>query len=192
MKKLLSLCLLFLSLESLSMTPEERAIRREELRRQMHHKMLNGMLDDPERIMHQMDRMMDDLLRDSLSDMEDLQRDFSQMRSLQFAPRASVRTEWSEDQSGRILKVISPNKETKMDVQVLNGVVSIKTEQNSTHYHNQMSRTQLVPGDCDGDKVKMEAKDGALVLHFPWKNKSIKPIKDERKPIQSNKQNVDV
>ena len=178
--------------QAFAMTPEERAIRRAELRQQMRERMLNGFGDDPERTMREMERMMDDLVRDSMREIQNLQmQGFSSGDPLSMGVRGGVMTEWTEDKDGRILTVSPDKPETKMDVQVLNGIVTIKSEVTTPNSKNQFTRTQLVPGDCNGDRVRMDTKDGKLILHFPWKS-SVKPTEKDRKPLKPGDAKIDI
>lgn len=187
MKYFLPYLLLLIASFAHSMTPEERQKRREELHRQMRERML-GALDTSDRWMQDMERMMDELLSDSMREMEMLQ--LQGTRDLLGSGSRGMKMDWSEDKNGRTLTVIPDHKEAKLDVQVLNGVISIKSELKTKYSQQHMTRTQLVPGDCDGDKVQMEGLEGGLVLRFPWK-KGSSPSSNERKPLKPQDGQVD-
>ena len=140
--------------------------------------------------MRQMEGMMDDLLRDSLMEMESLsQRDPNFGKSFS----SSLNMAWQESDEGRVLTVSPRDPATKLDVQVHQGVITIKAETSKGSMVSQTSRTQVVPGDCDGDKVKMDGKDGQLVLVFPWRSKdSENNTGNARKPLKTRGTQVDV
>jgi hypothetical protein len=187
MKFFLLSLLLFIASIAQAMTPEERQKRREELHRQMRERML-GSLDTSDRWMQDMERMMDELLSDSMREMEMLQMQGT--RDLLGSGSRGMSMDWSEDKSGRTLTVIPDNKEAKLDVQVLNGVITIKSELKTKYSQQLMTRTQLVPEDCDGDRVQIDGSEGKLVLRFPWK-KGASPSGDGRKPLKPQDAQVD-
>lgn len=194
----LSLFLILIS-QAFALTPEERQERRRQLREEMHQRLRQGMLQDfdPTAMMNDMSRLMDAMVEDSMQEMQELSRlvpgASDALSGTRLGIRSNIVTEWTESATGRSLLVSPADKSAKLDVQVNGQVISIKTEFSQTsqgaRMAGQSTQTQLVPGDCDGDQVKMEAKDNGLVLFFPYKNKT-SPKPDERTPLRGNSNDI--
>lgn len=155
-----------------ALTPEERMQQRMRLREEMHRKMLDSVLrgGDPSSTLRDMDAMMDSLMEDSLADMQ-------QLRGLAPGPVSrALSMQWSETKEGRILFVKSADKDAKLDVEVKDQVVTIKTEfgqsTNGSQVRGQSTLSKTIPSDCDGEKVKLEAKEGGLELFFPFRGRA--------------------
>jgi len=186
MKTILSFCLIIFSTLAMAqkMSPEEYARKRAEFDRKLRERIFNQANMDSDRWVREMESAMEELMRDSMSEMDSLRRESD---SLGLGARGGVQLAWSESKDGRTLMVTPASADAQMDVQVLNGLITIKSEVVKGNSRSMTSSTQLVPGDCDGDKVKTEGKDGKLVLFFPWK------LADkERKPLKSDQSNIDI
>lgn len=138
---------------------------REEIHKRMRDKLLHGLGPDDD-LFKDMDKMFDDMMSDSLKGFDS------------FAPRSSqFQIQWSEDNSGRTLAITPKSKDQNLDIKVENGFVTIKgVEQNSS-----FSSSFNVPQDCDPAKVKMDQKEGKILMHFPYKKQA--SFKDDRRPL---------
>lgn len=186
MKAILSLCLIFCATWSFAqkMSPEEYARKRAEFDRKLRERIFSQANADSDRWVREMESAMEELMRDSMSEMDALRRESD---SLGLGARGGVQLAWSENKDGRTLMVTPASADAQMDVQVLNGMITIKSEVVKGNSRSLTSSTQLVPGDCDGDRVKTEGKDGKLVLFFPWK-----AADPERKPLKSGQPTIDI
>jgi len=191
MKTLIPLTLILLSFAThAQMTPEQRALKRAEFDRRLRERILQMDNANSEQWVREMESAMEERMNDSMADLEALQRQGSSMHSSYLSQRGGVALNWEESGEGRTLTVAPASKDTKLDVQVLNGLISIKAETSTTYSKSQTSSSQTVPGDCDGDKVKTEGKDGKLVLFFPWK-KSVNTKDSDRKPLKLGRPQID-
>ena len=186
MKTILLLSLIFFSAATLAqkMSPEEYARKRAEFDRRLRERIFKNADIDSDRWVQEMERAMEELMQDSMRDIDSLRRDSD---SFGFGARGGTQLAWSESKDGRTLTVIPANPEVQMDVQVLNGIITIKTEMTKGNSRSQSSSTQMVPGDCEGDLVKTEGRDGKLVLFFPWRKSET-----ERKPLKTGKPKIDI
>jgi hypothetical protein len=166
------------------MSPEEYARKRAEFDRRLRERIFNSATIDSDRWVQEMERAMEELMQDSLRDIDSLRRDSD---AFGFGARGGTKLAWSEGREGRTLTVTPASPEVQMDVQVLNGIITIKTEQATGNSRSQSSSSQMVPGDCDGDQVKTEGKDGKLVLFFPWKKTESAP-----KPLKTGPRKIDI
>ena len=191
MKTLIALCTLLLSLvASAQMTPEQRALKRAEFDRRLRERILQMDNANTEQWMREMETAMEELMNDSMADIDALQRQGSSMHRSGLSGRGGVSLQWEEGSEGRTLTVTPASKDSKLDVQVLKGLITIKAETTTAYSKSQTSSSQTVPGDCDGDKVKTEGKDGKLTLFFPWK-KSTGSKDNERKPLKLGQPQID-
>jgi hypothetical protein len=186
MKTILLLTFVLFSVIALAqkMSPEEYARKRAEFDRRLRERIFNNANADSDRWVQEMESAMEELMQDSLRDIDSLRRESD---SFGFGARGGTQLAWSESKDGRTLTVIPANPEVQMDVQVLNGIITIKTEMTKGNSRSQSSSTQMVPGDCDGDLVKTEGKDGKLVLFFPWRKSET-----ERKPLKAGQPKIDI
>ena len=197
--KTISIFVTFLILlsQAFALTPEERMQQREKLREEMHQKLRQSLLHgtDPTPALNDMSRLMDSLMEDSLNDMDSLSRIAPSAGFSAFGrgSLSQVSLEWSESPQGRSLLVKPSDKEAKLDVQVNGEVISIKMDlakkANGSSFSGQTMQTQTIPSDCDGEQVKIEAKDSGLVLFFPYKGKAPKLEKD-RSPLPANPNDI--
>ncbi len=166
------------------MSPEEYARKRAEFDRRLRERIFNNANADSDRWVQEMESAMEELMQDSLRDIDSLRRESD---AFGFGARGGTQLAWSESKDGRTLTVTPATPEVQMDVQVLNGIISIKTEMTTGNSRSQSSSTQMVPGDCDGDLVKTEGREGKLVLFFPWKKLETAP-----KPLKTGPKKIDV
>jgi hypothetical protein len=164
-------------------TLEERMQRYNQFHQKLREQMLKG-FDD--KSLDEMNRMVDEMMDQSM-------RDFPSMGLSRFS--SGLNLSWNERKDGRELIIIPKSKEDKLDVQVHNQLITIKMTKTDRNSHSESSHAQNVPADCDSDKVKMEAREGGLVMFFPWKKgqapKSFNPD-SERKLLKPQKKNIDV
>lgn len=162
---------------------EERLKRYQDFHQKLREQMLKG-FDD--KSLEEMNRMVDSMMDEAL-------RDFPTSGLSRFSSGPTL--SWSEKKEGRELLVIPKSKNDKLDIQVQNQMITIKTVTSGENLHAETSNMQNVPSDCEGDQVKMQSKEGGVVLFFPWK-KSAKPaaksLEPERKPLKPQKSEFDV
>ncbi|MCM2351806.1 MAG: Hsp20/alpha crystallin family protein [Bacteriovoracaceae bacterium] len=171
--------------ESASM--EKRLKMREEMHRRMMEKLLKGTGPD-EDMFKDMEQFLDEVMTDSFSGFDSFTRTTAQ----------NYKMEWSETSEGRVLTITPQSPEQKLDIDISNGLVIIKgkTENksgNSVSISN-FSNSFNVPGDCDPSKVKIDQKDGKILVQFPfWDSKAISDKqKNDRKPIPPSDSDVQI
>jgi hypothetical protein len=165
------------------MTREEMMRKRLEFHQKLQERIFSGDPADSERWIREMEAEMEALMRDSESGIDNLRSESEAMKLFGSRARSAVSMQWEENQIGRVLKVKPNSPEIKMDVQVHQGMIHIKTEQVSSQGRAASSQSQNVPFDCDGDRVTTEGKGDELVLTFPWKAPP-KASDNERKPLK--------
>lgn len=171
--------------ESASM--EKRLKMREEMHRRMMEKLLKG-TGPNEDMFKDMEQFLDEVMTDSFSGFDSFTRTTAQ----------NYKMEWSETSEGRVLTITPQSSEQKLDIDISNGLVIIKgkTENksgNSVSISN-FSNSFNVPGDCDPSKVKIDQKDGKILVQFPfWDSRAISDKqKNDRKPIPPSDSDVQI
>lgn len=133
-----------------------------------------------------MERMMDGMMEEAMQEMQSLRDQAprgSELRENRFwRGSRTFSSAWSESSQGRTLKVLPADKNAKLDVEVKQGLIILKSEVTQSNGRSLAQQTFSVPQDCDGDQVKMEAKDGALSLFFPFRGRT----QPERRPLKGN------
>ncbi len=174
--------------------PFDRLKRRMELREEMHRRMrdkiLHGRGSDTD-IFEGMDQMFEEAFKDMDS--------FSS-----FAPQSSnFESQWTENSQGRTLVITPKDKDTQLNIDVNSETITIKGKiekrsETGTLMSN-FNNVLPVPQDCDGSKVKMNHKDGKILVELPFKMakapKSIKPTtppKEERKPLPPSEDDITI
>lgn len=154
---------------------------REDMHRRMMEKLINGIGSDDEFI-RDMDKYMNQMLQES----------FKGFDSYSHRPQ-NFKSEWKESSAGRTLE-ITPNKpEQKLDINVQNNMITIKGQTevktaNGTQV-SQFSNSFNVPGDCEATKMKMDLKDGKIIVFFPY----FKPTETKpRKPVGPSDKDVQI
>lgn len=162
----------------------DRMKRRMELREEMHRRMINKLFYGTG---------TDDLFKD----MEKMFEDEAGFQSFSVTP--SYETEWQESSSGRTLLITPKNKDQQLDIDVTNDLITIKgkNEQKtlSGSSLSSFSNSFSVPEDCDGTKVKIDQKDGKILVFLPYKSvKSvpIQPKKGDRIPLPKTEDAVEI
>ncbi len=113
----------------------------------------------------------------------------------------SFQMEWSENSAGRVLVITPQSPQQKLDLSVNKEVLTIKG-QNETKTPNGMSMSNFtnsfpVPGDCDGSKVKINQKEGKLIVEFPFRSQMKKEVtpksdKEVRMPLPPSEEDVTI
>jgi HSP20 family molecular chaperone IbpA len=158
---------------------QQRLKMREEIHRRMMDKLLRGIGPDQD-MFGDMEKMMDEAMSESISAFDSFG---SAMTSSHFDMN------WSEDSSGRTLTIDPKAAGQELDINVSNGLISIKGKMETktpggVSYSN-FTNTFSVPDDCEDSNVKTEQKEGKILIHFPFRSTSTKPPKkqDQRRPI---------
>lgn len=169
---------------------EQRYKMREEMHRRMMEKLLKG-TGSNEDLFKDMEQFLDEVMSDSFSGFDSFTRTTAQ----------NYKMEWSETKEGRTLEITPKSKDQELDINVSNGLVIIKgkteTKTQSGTSISSFSNSFNIPGDCDPSKVKMDQKDGKILVQFPfWNTKEIteKQKKDSngRKPVPPSKDDVQI
>lgn len=166
---------------------EKRMKMREEMHRRMMDKLINGFGPDQD-MFSDMESMMDEMLRDSFTGFSSL------------APSASnFSMEWQERSDGRTLAITPKDPGQNLDINVSNGLVIIKgkSENKSSQGVSVSNFTNSfnVPEDCDPSKVKIDQKDGKILVHFPYrtaKSLQLKPQENDRKPLKPSEEDIQI
>ena len=158
----------------------DRAKRRMELREEMHKRMRDKILHGigPDQDLFQ---DMGQMFEDSMGDIGETQH---------------FEMNWVESPEGRTLTVIPKDKKQQLDIDVRQGAVTIKGKvekklTNGTSVSN-FSNMVSIPEDCDETKVKMDQKEGRILITFPFKEikKVIIPKIPDRRPLSPSGEDV--
>ena len=162
----------------------DRMKRRMELREEMHRrirdKLINGRGDD-QNMFKDLEQEFEDTMSESFSGLGHFTQGSAEFES-----------EWLESKSGRTLVITPKNQNQKINIDVNALVISIKGESHEKSangtFTTAFSKSFPVPDDCDGAKVKMNSKDGKLLVEIPFK-----VLKQEvRKPLPAAKGDVQI
>lgn len=165
--------------QDLSEQMQKRLQLREEMHRRMMDKLLRGVGPDQD-LFKDMEQMFEDSMNGSFMNIDAFTSNSSAFTS-----------EWLADEKGRTLVITPKDSKSQLDIDVKGHLITIKgkTEKNSSgsSFISSFSNSFSVPGDCDSSKVKMDQKDGKILVQFPYyQAKNIKSIpiqKDDRKPL---------
>jgi HSP20 family molecular chaperone IbpA len=161
--------------------PFDRMKRRAELREEMHRRirdmLINGRGDQND-LFKDLEQEFEETMSDSFSGLD------------QVAAISNFKSEWTESKAGRTLVITPKDQNQKINIDVNATTITIKGESQRQSDTSTTSSTFVnsfpVPDDCDGTKVKMNAKHGNLLVELPFKSvPAIKspPKKVEKKPI---------
>lgn len=164
---------------------------REEMHRRMRDKLLHGIGPDQD-LFKDIEQMFEDSMSDAFSGLDQFQIDSDNFKS-----------EWMESKTGRTLVIIPKEKDQKLNIDVSDAAITIKGETQhktaTSTYSSTFSNSFPVPDDCDGTKVKMDQKDGKILVQFPFKTgKSVTtpriqpPKEEERKPLPPSEGEVTI
>lgn len=166
---------------------QKRMKMREEMHRRMMDKLLNGVGSDD--LFSDMEKFMDEVMTDSFNGLNSFSRTTAQ----------NYKLEWSESKKGRILAITPSNPEQQLDINISNGLIVIKGKAETKTPHgvsvSNFSNSFNVPGDCDPSKVKMDQKDGKILVEFPFRSVKavdITPPKNDRKPLPPSEGDVQI
>jgi HSP20 family molecular chaperone IbpA len=169
---------------------EKRMRMRGEMHRRMIDKLFHGVGPDQD-MFSDMEKMMDDAMKDSFSSFE--------MFDGRESTSSHYRSEWKESVSGRTLEITPSKPDQQLDINVANGMITIKgkAEKKTGHssFISNFSNAFSVPGDCDPSKVKIDQKDGKILVFFPYA-KTSRPVevrpKEDRKPLPPSDSDVQI
>lgn len=170
--------------DKVSDSMEKRIRLREEMHRRIMEKILHGIGPDQD-MFTDMEKMMDEVMTDSFNGFDSL------------APSSqNYQTQWQESTSGRTLAITPKSKEQKLNIDISNGLVIIKG-MNETKTANGISVSNFtnsfsVPVDCDSKKVKMDQKDGKILVFFPYLTASKEIKAPARKPLPPSEEDVQI
>ena len=169
---------------------EEQMMKRMQMRDEVHRRIMEQLLkggapaDD---MFADMEKLMDETMIDAFSGADSFSS-FTQ-RSSNFS------MEWSENKEGRVLAVTPKTPEQQLDISVQNNMITIKGKiENKTQQGisvSEFNNSINVPSDCDSARVKMDHKDGRILLSFPFVGTKTLP-KTERKPLPKSKSDVSI
>lgn len=135
-----------------------------------------------------LEQMFEDTMTDSFSGFDQLGVATSHFQS-----------EWQQTKTGRTLVITPQSPEQKLNIDVNETAITIKGEsrqQNGgTSISSTFSNSFPVPDDCDGTRVKMDQKDGKLLVQFPFKSAKVVPAppkKEERTPIPPSESDIEI
>lgn len=174
--------------DTISESMEKRLKMREEMHRRMMEKLLKGVGPDQD-MFKDMEQFMDEVMTDSFSGFDSFSRVTAQ----------NYKMEWVETREGRTLNITPKGPEQQLDINVSNGLVIIKgkTEQRSEKgvSVSNFSNSFNVPADCDPGKVKIDQKDGKILVHFPFfkgKTSVTQEPRKERVPVEPSEGDVQI
>jgi HSP20 family molecular chaperone IbpA len=157
---------------------QKRLKMREEMHRRMMDKLLKGVGPD-QNLFQDMEQFLDEVMTDSFSGFDSFSRTTAQ----------NYKMEWSESKDGRTLIITPDSPQQQLDINVSNGLIIIKgkTEKKSANgvSISNFSNSFNVPGDCDPGKVKIDQKDGKILVQFPYRSAKPSEVKpsEKRKPL---------
>jgi HSP20 family molecular chaperone IbpA len=166
---------------------DDRLKMREEIHRRIMDKMLKGIGSDQD-MFSDMEEMMDKLMSESMSGFD----------SLGTGSLQNFQVEWLESSTGRTLVITPQNPNQQLDINVASGFIVIKgqseNKSQSGSSYSQFSNSFNIPSDCDPGKVKMDQKDGKILVFFPYQNalpKKTRP-QDKRVPLPPSQGDVQI
>lgn len=166
---------------------EDRLKLREEIHRRILDKMLRGVGADQD-MFSDMEEMMDKMMSESMNGFD----------SLVTGSLQNFQMEWLESSTGRTLVITPQNPNQQLDINVANGFIVIKgqseNKSQSGSSYSHFSNSFNIPSDCDPGKVKMDQKDGKILVFFPYQNtlpKKAKP-QDKRVPLPPSQGDVQI
>lgn len=173
--------------QSKSTSDVDKVKLREEIHRRILDKMLRGIGSDQD-MFSDMEEMMNQMMNESMSGFQSFDSGASQ----------NFQMEWLESRTGRTLLVTPQTKDQELDINISNGFIIIKGKSEhksqSGSSYSQFSNSLNVPGDCDPGKVKMDQKDGKILIYFPFISsipKTPKP-QNKRTPLPPSEGDVQI
>jgi hypothetical protein len=176
----LILCFAALAQKPSADSREARIQRAMEMREELHRRLIEHMFKgtgSTEDIFKDMDSLFEDV-------MSDMNSHFGERSSTADAYEMA----WTESKEGRTLLLSPKNKEQRLEINVDQGMISIKGK--TEHKFGQstsissFSHSYSIPQDCDGTKVKMLEKEGKILMIFPYKSASTSQESSPKKSIE--------
>lgn len=171
--------------------PFDRQKRRMELREEMHRRMreklLNGRGSD-DQLFGDMEKMFEEAMAES----------FAGIDMIASSANSNFQSEWSETKTGRTLVITPQTKDQQLNIDVNAQAITIKgkseQQDGNSSFMSSFTNSFPVPEDCDGSKVKMDQKDGKILVMLPFKTiKAVSvPPKEERKPLPPSDSDVQI
>jgi HSP20 family molecular chaperone IbpA len=149
---------------------------REEMHRRMRDKLLHGVGPDQD-MFKDMEKMMDEAMTEANSGFDVM------------APADHYATEWVRSNSGQTLVITPKNPKQQLDIDVKANMITIKgnfeNKSGGSTYISNFSNSFGIPEECDGNQVKINQKDGKILVELPYRvvKKVTVPKKEERKPL---------
>lgn len=165
---------------------EKRLQMREEMHRRMMEKILKGGPSDE--MFKDMEQFLDEVMTDTFSGLDNYSRKTAQ----------NYQMEWKETSEGRTLVVTPEGPEQKLNINVSNGLIIIQGKKETKTANgtsvSDFSNSFNVPGDCDQGKVKLDQKDGKILIQFPFRvaKKEDLEIKGKRRPVAPSGNEVQI
>ena len=151
---------------------------RDQIHQRLRDKLLYGVGPDQD-LFKDLDEALEESMNDSFSGQGQMGHSFTQFKS-----------EWSESKNGRVLTLTPQSQDQKLNIDVNASVITIKGESqqksSTSSISSSFTNTFPVPDDCDGTKVKMDQKDGKILIELPYKavkSVTLPPKEEERKPL---------
>jgi HSP20 family molecular chaperone IbpA len=158
---------------------------REEMHRRMRDKILRGIGPDQD-MFKDMEKLLEETMSESHSGFDSI------------VPAANFSMEWLRSNGGRTLVVTPKNPQQQLDIDVKTHMITIKgkveNKSAGNSFVSSFSNTFSVPEDCDGDRVKIDQRDGKILVELPFRSvKQINvPKKEERKPLPPSGEEVTI
>jgi HSP20 family molecular chaperone IbpA len=155
---------------------------RDEMHRRLIDKLFKGQGPD-QGMFSDMESIMDEFMADS------------------FTSRSShFKMQWLDVEGARVLEITPQSPGQQLDIDVSGGMVTVKgqSQQKSSgsSFVSNFSQSFNVPQDCDASKVKIESKNGKLLVIFPLltgKTPPINKISPPKKiPLPPSDEDVDI
>jgi len=109
---------------------------------------------------------------------------------------------WSESKEGRTLLLAPKNKDQKLEINVEEGMIRIKGQNEEKTDHgsslSSFSNSFPVPDDCDWKRVKILEKEGKILISFPFMTTKNMPrpeekkAKEERFPLKPSQGDIEI
>ncbi len=166
---------------------EDRLKLREEIHRRILDKMLKGVGSDDD-MFSDMEDMMNKMMNESMSGFE----------SFGVSPTQHFQMDWTENSNGRLLTITPQSPEQQLDINIANEFIVIKgkseKKSQSGSSISEFSNSFNIPSDCDPGKVKMDQKDGKILVFFPYLKKlpEAKKPQDKRTPLPPSDEDVNI
>lgn len=161
--------------------PFDRQKRRAELREEMHRRIRDMLINgrgDQQDLFKDLEQELEDTMADSFSGLD------------QSLVVSNLKSEWTETKQGRTLVITPKDQNQKINIDVNATVITIKGETQQQSATTTSSSTFInsfpVPDDCDGTRVKMDSRDGKILVVLPYKSVpqvKLEPKKIEKKPL---------